>query len=202
MGQGVPRIEDWTEEILDNTSITEAIDFTRRWHRGEWAIAALPRDLGAGLEIGPAPPRSLGAAVNVGPDARGVGLNEALIGTRGYVPVLAHECGHLFQPSGVGLCRSALQFGRREREAWWIAAILAVPLDAVRAVRLWGDDPSVVASQLELPRAMITMRKCLALLFDELPMERLAYPRVMLETATLAQQLWVARLADSLSDQA
>lgn len=194
---------DWTEGILDSLSIRGAIDFARQWHSGEWSIAMLPRDLGAGLEVGPAPLRSLGAAVNCGPERRGIGLNEVLVGTRGYVPVLAHECGHLFQPSGsVGLCRSSVQVSRREREAWWIASILAVPLDAVRNVRLWGDDPSIVARQLELPRAMVTMRKCIALLFEELPPERLAYPRVMLEAATIAQQVWITRFSESLAARA
>ena len=199
----MPRLYEWTEGITDSQSLHRAIDFAQRWHRGEWSIATLPRDLGAGFETGPAAPVALGASITRQDGRRGIALNEGLVGTASFVPVLAHECGHLFQPSvTVGLCRSSVQMSRREREAWWIAAILAVPLDAVRTVRLWGDDPSVVASQLDLPRALVAMRKALALLFGELPPERLAEPEVMLKIGAAAMQGWVRDVSQQLANRA
>lgn len=194
--------DDWTEGILDNASIRGAIDFAEQWHSGEWAIATLPRDLGVKVRLREVDPSSLGACVEIG-GRRGIALNELIVGTRGHLPTLAHECGHLFQPAeDVGFCRSSIQLSRREREAWWIAAILAVPRTAIQPVRLFGDEASAVAGQLGVPRAMVTMRICLAMLFGEIQSRQAPFARPMLETATIAQQIWVARFSQRLAGRA
>ena len=193
------RDHDWTEGILDNVSIRGAIDFARRWHRTSWAIVTLPRDLGVWTTTRDVPPDALGACLVIGRH-RGISLNERLLGTRGLVPALAHECGHLFQPAGIGLCRSSVQVSRREREAWWIASILAVPLDAVHHVKLFGDSSGIVARQLELPRPLVLMRRGVAQLMGEVPSRPHDHGRLMLESATLAMQLWVARFSQQLAE--
>jgi len=186
-GDGVPRVVDWTEGILDNASIRGAIDFAARWHRREWTITTLPRVLGVPLTMRDVPPDAFGLSI-VTARRRAIALNERIVDTPAYLPTLAHECGHLFQAPGVGLCRSSATLSRREREAWWIAAILAVPLRQVLGYRLWDDDPRPIAHGLGLPHQMVVMRKALALIFGEIPPERRAYPETALNVATGGMQ--------------
>lgn len=198
VGAYVPRVVEWTEGILDNVSVRGAIDFAARWHQREWAITALPRLLGALVVSREVPPDAFGLSI-VTASRRVIALNERIIGTPAYVPTLSHECGHLFQAPGIGLCRSSAALSRREREAWWIAAILAVPLDAIRSLRLWDDDPRPIALTLALPHQMMSMRKSLALIFGELPRERRAYPETALNVATAGMQVRINRFSQQLA---
>ncbi|MCC6775841.1 MAG: hypothetical protein IT537_04260 [Hyphomicrobiales bacterium] len=195
----MPRIEDWTEGITDSQSLQDAIAFARRWHRREWAITALPRDLGLQVSVRDVGADALGACIVIG-GRRAISLSRTVLGTRGYVPALAHECGHLFQPSGMGLCRSTVQMGRREREAWWIASVLAVPLEMVRGVSLFNEQASIVAHQLELPRPMVTMRTGVALCLGEIVSRESRFARPMLELGTMAMQIWIHRFSQQLAE--
>lgn len=200
-GVGVSKVVEWTEGILDNVSIRGAIDFAARWHQREWSIVALPLVLDVRLTCRDVPPEAFGLSI-VTKTRRVIALNERIVDTPAHIATLAHECGHLFQAPGIGLCRSTVALSRREREAWWIASVLAVPLDLVRSLRLWDDDPRSIARTLALPHQMVAMRKALALIFGELPPELRSYPDTALNLATAGMQARINRFSQQLADRA
>lgn len=127
--------------------------FIRRWHRGPWSVGALPVELGAYNVDVDLPGRILGIC-RIDHDGQPViGIRSSIADTRYYLPVLAHECGHvLMNREGVFECQP---LPKHERQIWRLAARLAVPeweCESIRSAAMCSDS---VARQLRLPPSFV-----------------------------------------------
>ena len=106
--------------------------FARAWHRGQWSIGDLPRVINAEMFVELGSGGILGISCRSG-DRAIIGIDERVVGTPLYVPVLAHECAHLIiDTAGVHGCTGAVT-SKAEQLAWFGATLLAIPDKAIAA---------------------------------------------------------------------
>lgn len=165
----------------------------RQWHRSPWAATDLPGLLGATLliehveRIGNR--RILGLSYHRD-ECRTIAINESLVGTTHYVPVLAHEAAHIINDvDGIHMC--ALDDSERERIAWFGAAILAIPAVMMSAFERGAMLPEDIAAQCLVPVQLVGLRYALqgALRADT---------ALTLRTANLAGEQWLKWLRRSV----
>lgn len=135
----------------------------RQWHRRPWAASDLPGLLNATLVVDHVERvgnrRILGLSYHRD-DCRSIAINETLVGTPHYVPVLAHEAAHIINDiDGIHLC--ALDDSERERMAWFGAAILAIPAVLMQAFERGAMMPEDVAEQCLVPIQFVAVRYAL-----------------------------------------
>jgi hypothetical protein len=165
-------------------------------HQDLWDLQHLPTLLGAELCIRPGGRKILGFMVRLGP-LRQIVLNQRICDLPIEKPVLAHECAHiLFGHEGVHICAAAYQ-SRQEREAWYGAAMLAIPPDAARALQVAEARPGDVAKACDAPVELVGLRLALGDCLDAFgtPRER---ARNRLRAAWRRWMDWLEQAATSL----
>lgn len=178
--------------------------FARLHHKRTWSVTGFVGAIAAALYIAPVEGgRIPGISCRAGTMSM-IGIDESLLGTGFYVPVLAHEITHLLLETAgaIWLCAP---FGSRsrvaeswtspsERNAWFGAALLAISRQHIARFKGGLAMPEDIATECMCPSEFVNFAYAVhQALDDEMPINLLA--------ANAAYERWMEFMTGALRRQ-
>lgn len=183
--------------------LAQVARFARQHHRRQWSVTQFVSSIGASLIFAPIEGgRIPGISCRAG-TMTVIGIDERLVGTRFYVPVLAHEITHLILGStGVWLCAPYGAHTRvaeswtspTERNAWFGAALLAVDRKRIAQFKDGEALPEDIATECMVPVEFVNFAYSVHQAVEsELPLH--------LRAANIAYERWMTYTTSALRHQ-
>jgi hypothetical protein len=183
-----------------NKELAAVTRFARQHHRKQWSVTQFVASVQARLCFAPIEGgRIPGISCRSGTTVV-IGIDEAILGTGLYVPILAHELSHLIlESTGIWLCAPFGSTSRVaeswtspiERNAWFGAALLSISRRHITRFKQGSALPEDIATQCMCPAEFFNFAYAVhAAMDNEMP--------VNLHAANLAYDRWMIYMTAAL----
>jgi hypothetical protein len=134
----------------------------RTLHRGQWSASTLPDLIGACLVVEPILGLNLLGISCKTKDALSIAINDRLVGSDRYLPVLGHEVAHLLlHDEGIHPCIVEAP-SAPERFAWFGGALLTISEAMMQAFKQGAMLPEDIATECLVPLPFVELRYALS----------------------------------------